>query len=272
MDGGIGVDPAGPPAGPAAPRGRRGPRRARRRPSGNRPLWPTCWPATGRRQRASPPSCCATRTAGPWASSTPAPRHGSCGRWPPPRPSPPCPTPSAPAPTCPNGPRARNSIQYLAQLEGQEYAVVDRDGTVTGLLRQSAVLGAITGKVPAPATPEPRPEPVELLPVVNFRPPTAQGPVPAGMSAATQLYRSEEHLHEQRHRRQHQPATPAQPAAQHRHRRSAPAPRTAAPGRRGAPPRTVPRRRAGAAHGRARPHEHDHASKPAGPSTRTAAS
>ena len=39
-------------------------------------------------------------------------------------------------------------IQYLAQLEGQEYAVVDRDGTVTGLLRQSAVLEAITGKAP----------------------------------------------------------------------------------------------------------------------------
>ena len=39
-------------------------------------------------------------------------------------------------------------IQYLAQLDGQEYAVVDRDGTVTGLLRQSAVVGAITGKNP----------------------------------------------------------------------------------------------------------------------------
>ncbi len=39
-------------------------------------------------------------------------------------------------------------IQYLAQLEGLEYAVVDRDGTVTGLLRQSAVLGALTGKGP----------------------------------------------------------------------------------------------------------------------------
>ena len=37
-------------------------------------------------------------------------------------------------------------VQYLAQLEGQEYAVVDHDGSVTGLLRQSAVLKAITGK------------------------------------------------------------------------------------------------------------------------------
>ncbi|MHA7223044.1 site-2 protease family protein [Arthrobacter sp. RHLT1-20] len=39
-------------------------------------------------------------------------------------------------------------IQYLAQLDGQEYAVVDRDGAVTGLLRQSAVLNALTGKNP----------------------------------------------------------------------------------------------------------------------------
>lgn len=37
-------------------------------------------------------------------------------------------------------------IQYLSQLDGLEYAVVDRNGTVTGLLRQSAVLGALTGK------------------------------------------------------------------------------------------------------------------------------
>lgn len=42
--------------------------------------------------------------------------------------------------------RGQELIQYLAQLEGLEYAVVDRDGTVTGLLRQSAVLGALTGK------------------------------------------------------------------------------------------------------------------------------
>lgn len=37
-------------------------------------------------------------------------------------------------------------IQYLSQLEGREYAVVDHQGTVTGLLSQNAVLGAITGK------------------------------------------------------------------------------------------------------------------------------
>jgi CBS domain containing-hemolysin-like protein len=38
-------------------------------------------------------------------------------------------------------------IQYLAQLSGAEYAVVDEAGTVTGLLRQQAVVTAITGKV-----------------------------------------------------------------------------------------------------------------------------
>jgi hypothetical protein len=37
-------------------------------------------------------------------------------------------------------------VQFLAQLEGQEYAVVDHHGKVTGLLRQSAVVSAITGK------------------------------------------------------------------------------------------------------------------------------
>ncbi|MDZ4090927.1 MAG: site-2 protease family protein, partial [Arthrobacter sp.] len=44
--------------------------------------------------------------------------------------------------------RGQELIQYLAQLDGLEYAVVDRNGTVTGLLRQSAVLGALTGKSP----------------------------------------------------------------------------------------------------------------------------
>lgn len=39
-------------------------------------------------------------------------------------------------------------VQYLAQLEGQEYAVVDAAGEVTGLLRQGSVLAAITGKAP----------------------------------------------------------------------------------------------------------------------------
>ncbi|MCB5293789.1 hypothetical protein BJQ90_03250 [Arthrobacter sp. SO3] len=42
--------------------------------------------------------------------------------------------------------KGQELIQYLAQLDGLEYAVVDRDGAVTGLLRQSAVLAALTGK------------------------------------------------------------------------------------------------------------------------------
>lgn len=46
--------------------------------------------------------------------------------------------------------KGQELIQYLAQLDGLEYAVVDRDGTITGLLRQSAVLGALTGKVAGP--------------------------------------------------------------------------------------------------------------------------
>ncbi|HEY8754154.1 MAG TPA: site-2 protease family protein [Arthrobacter sp.] len=37
-------------------------------------------------------------------------------------------------------------IQYLSKLEGQQYAVVDHHGTVTGLLAQNAVVAAITGK------------------------------------------------------------------------------------------------------------------------------
>ncbi len=41
-------------------------------------------------------------------------------------------------------------IQYLSQLEGHEYAVVDHNGTVTGLLSQNAVVVAITGKAARP--------------------------------------------------------------------------------------------------------------------------
>ncbi|WP_426977829.1 site-2 protease family protein [Pseudarthrobacter sp. O4] len=44
--------------------------------------------------------------------------------------------------------KGQELIEYLAQLDGQEYAVVNGDGTVTGLLRQSTVLDAITGKNP----------------------------------------------------------------------------------------------------------------------------
>ncbi|MCU1530791.1 MAG: peptidase [Arthrobacter sp.] len=48
----------------------------------------------------------------------------------------------------PQDSKGQELLQYLAQLEGQAYAVVDRNGTVTGLLHQSTVLNAITGKDP----------------------------------------------------------------------------------------------------------------------------
>lgn len=41
-------------------------------------------------------------------------------------------------------------IQYLSQLEGREYAVVDHHGAVTGLLSQNAIVSAITGKAVRP--------------------------------------------------------------------------------------------------------------------------
>jgi hypothetical protein len=44
--------------------------------------------------------------------------------------------------------KGQELIQYLAQLEGHDYAVVDHNGRVTGLLRQSSVVTAITGKAP----------------------------------------------------------------------------------------------------------------------------
>ncbi|GAA2866287.1 site-2 protease family protein [Paenarthrobacter ilicis] len=44
--------------------------------------------------------------------------------------------------------KGQELIQYLSRLEGGEYAVVDHNGTVTGLLRQQAVVTAITGKEP----------------------------------------------------------------------------------------------------------------------------
>ncbi|MBT2531314.1 site-2 protease family protein [Arthrobacter sp. ISL-48] len=42
--------------------------------------------------------------------------------------------------------KGQELIQYLAQLEGREYAVVDHLGRVTGLLGQNAVVAAMTGK------------------------------------------------------------------------------------------------------------------------------
>ncbi|MFC9332821.1 MULTISPECIES: site-2 protease family protein [Arthrobacter] len=44
--------------------------------------------------------------------------------------------------------KGQELLQYLAQLEGHDYAVIDHNGRVTGLLRQSTVVTAITGKAP----------------------------------------------------------------------------------------------------------------------------
>ncbi|MEV7604343.1 site-2 protease family protein [Paenarthrobacter sp. NPDC089322] len=52
----------------------------------------------------------------------------------------------APGAYVPEWSKGQELIQYLAKLEGGEYAVVDHNGTVTGLLRQQAVVTAITGK------------------------------------------------------------------------------------------------------------------------------
>ena len=48
----------------------------------------------------------------------------------------------------PEASQGQELLQYLAQLDGQAYAVVNRDGTIIGLLRQATVLDAITGKSP----------------------------------------------------------------------------------------------------------------------------
>jgi hypothetical protein len=42
--------------------------------------------------------------------------------------------------------QGKELIEYLGQLEGHVYAVVDHRGTVTGLLGQDVVVAAITGK------------------------------------------------------------------------------------------------------------------------------
>jgi Zn-dependent protease len=44
--------------------------------------------------------------------------------------------------------KGQELIQYLAQLDGHDYAVIDHNGRVTGILRQSTVVTAITGKAP----------------------------------------------------------------------------------------------------------------------------
>jgi Zn-dependent protease len=52
----------------------------------------------------------------------------------------------------PESSKGQELIRYLAQVDGQEYAVVDHQGKVTGLLGQSAVVAAITGKGVRPNT------------------------------------------------------------------------------------------------------------------------
>ncbi|UPO78283.1 site-2 protease family protein [Arthrobacter sp. Helios] len=48
----------------------------------------------------------------------------------------------------PDAATGQELIQYLSQLTGSEYAVINREGTVVGLLRQSAVVAAVTGRRP----------------------------------------------------------------------------------------------------------------------------
>lgn len=45
-------------------------------------------------------------------------------------------------------------VQYLAKLQGSEYAVINQDGVVVGVLHQSEVLRAITGKAERRRTPK----------------------------------------------------------------------------------------------------------------------
>ncbi|WP_045731368.1 site-2 protease family protein [Pseudarthrobacter chlorophenolicus] len=52
----------------------------------------------------------------------------------------------APGAYVPEWSKGQELIQFLAQVEGKHYAVVDHNGVVTGLLTQDAVLAAITGK------------------------------------------------------------------------------------------------------------------------------
>ncbi|WP_026818465.1 site-2 protease family protein [Arthrobacter castelli] len=52
----------------------------------------------------------------------------------------------APGAYVPAWAQGQELVQYLAQLAGSEYAVIDRGGRVTGLLHQATVVAAITGK------------------------------------------------------------------------------------------------------------------------------
>lgn len=52
----------------------------------------------------------------------------------------------APGAYVPEWSKGEELVHFLSQLQGRQYAVVDRSGIVTGLLSQEAVLAAITGK------------------------------------------------------------------------------------------------------------------------------
>lgn len=52
----------------------------------------------------------------------------------------------APGAYVPEFAEGQELVQYLARLAGSEYAVTDRQGAVTGLLHQSVVIAAITGR------------------------------------------------------------------------------------------------------------------------------
>jgi Zn-dependent protease len=52
----------------------------------------------------------------------------------------------APGAYVPEWSKGQDLVQFLSQVQGRQYAVVDHNGTVTGLLSQEAVVAAITGK------------------------------------------------------------------------------------------------------------------------------
>ena len=54
----------------------------------------------------------------------------------------------APGAYIPDAANGQELIAYLSKLEGSEYAVINREGTVVGLLRQRTVVAAITGRRP----------------------------------------------------------------------------------------------------------------------------
>lgn len=54
----------------------------------------------------------------------------------------------APGAYIPDAANGQELITYLSKLEGSEYAVINREGRVVGLLRQETVVAAVTGRRP----------------------------------------------------------------------------------------------------------------------------